>query len=106
MMYRLLMAGIAAMLLSACADRADLPTPAPASYAFVTLAGDTVLLADGRAVKLADLPEALRDLNLEPGARVMVRTERDVVYGDVMRVMDVLQRSGFKAAFVAEEKVD
>jgi biopolymer transport protein ExbD len=105
MMYRQLMAGIAAMLLSACADMPT-PAPAPASYAFVTLVGDTVLLADGRAVKLADLPAALRDLNLEPGARVMVRTERDVVYGDVMRVMDVLQRSGFKAAFVAEEKVD
>lgn len=104
MMHRLLMAGVAAMLLSACADRADLP--APASYAIVTLVGDTVLLADGRAVNLADLPEALRDLNVAPGARVIVRAERGVVYGDFTNVADVLQGAGYKVALVAEEKAD
>jgi len=101
------MTGVAAMLLATCADSAKPPpTPDPASFALVTLIGDTAVLADGRVVKLDDLPKALRDLNAAPGTRIMVRAERDVVYGDAMRIMDVMQGSGFKVALVAEMKAD
>ena len=38
--------------------------------------------------------------------RIMLRADRDVIYGNVMRVMNVLQDYGFyKVALVAEEVV-
>ncbi len=37
------------------------------------------------------------------GCRVFVRTEPDVVYGDVMVLVDALQAAGFKLILVAEE---
>lgn len=38
--------------------------------------------------------------------RIMVRADRDVVYGNVMRVMNIIQDGGFnKVALIAEEVV-
>ena len=65
-----------------------------------------IFLGDN-AVTLASLGDAVMTRTLgDRENRIMLRADKDVIYGQVMRVMNVLQDYGFyKVALIAEEVV-
>ena len=82
-------------------------TPNPKDPVFISIQknGDTFL--GDNPVTLATLGDAV--MNRTSGDRdnrIMLRADKDVIYGQVMRVMNVLQDYGFyKVALIAEEVV-
>lgn len=82
-------------------------TPNPKDPVFISIQknGDTFL--GDNAVTLATLGDAVMTRTSgDRENRIMLRADKDVVYGSVMRVMNVLQDYGFyKVALIAEEVV-
>lgn len=90
----------------------DLPTSSvapqkrPDKPTYVTIKPDLALFLDETPVRRVDLVKAL---SARPGgkeARVFLRADRMVPYGELMAVLEVLQKGGFaKVALVALEGV-
>ncbi len=83
------------------------PTPNPGDPVFVSIQKTGQIFLGDNEVTLATLGDAMMTRTLgDRDNRIMLRADRDVIYGNVMRVMNVLQDYGFyKVALVAEEVV-
>ena len=83
------------------------PTPNPKDPVFVSIQknGD-VFLGDNPTTLAALGDSVLQRTAGDRENRIMVRADKEVAYGSVMRVMNALQDYGFyKVALIAEEKV-
>lgn len=83
------------------------PMPNPSDPVFVSIQKTGQIFLGDNETTLGQLGEAMMTRTLgDRDNRIMVRADRDVIYGNVMRVMNVLQDYGFyKVALVAEEVV-
>ena len=83
------------------------PTPNPKDPVFVSIQKTGQIFLGDNETSLDRLGDAVMTRTLgDRENRIMVRADRDVIYGNVMRVMNVLQDYGFyKVALVAEEVV-
>ena len=83
------------------------PTPNPKDPVFVSIQKTGEIYLGDNPVTLDRLGDAVMTRTLgDRENRIMLRADRDVIYGNVMRVMNVLQDYGFyKVALVAEEVV-
>lgn len=86
---------------------AALPTPNPNDPVFVSVVKDGGAYLGDNSVTLAQLGDAVMTRTLgNRDNRIMIRADKETAYGNVMRVMNVLQDYGFyKVALVAEELV-
>ena len=84
------------------------PTPNPKDPVFVSIQKTgQIFLGDNETTIEALGPAMMERTLVDSENRIMVRADRDVIYGNVMRVMNVLQDNGFyKVALVAEEVVN
>lgn len=84
------------------------PTPNPKDPVFVSVQKTGQIFLGDNETTLEGLGDAVMTRTLgDRENRIMVRADRDVIYGNVMRVMNVLQDYGFyKVALVAEEVVN
>ena len=82
-------------------------TPNPKDPVFVSIQKTGQIFLGDNEVTLATLGDAIMQRTLgDRENRIMLRADRDVIYGHVMRVMNVLQDYGFyKVALIAEEVV-
>lgn len=82
-------------------------TPNPKDPVFISIQKTGQVYLGDNEVTLATLGDAVMTRTLgDRENRIMLRADRDVIYGQVMRVMNVLQDYGFyKVALVAEEVV-
>jgi biopolymer transport protein ExbD/biopolymer transport protein TolR len=83
------------------------PTPNPKDPVFVSVQKSGKVYLGDNEVTLTNLGDMVMQRTLgDRENRIMVRADKGTVYGNVMRVMNVLQDYGFyKVALVAEEKV-
>ena len=83
------------------------PTPNPKDPVFVSIQKTGQIVLGDNETTIEALGPAMMERTLgDRENRIMVRADRDVIYGNVMRVMNVLQDNGFyKVALVAEEVV-
>ena len=83
------------------------PTPNPKDPVFVSVQKSGKVFLGDNEVTLVNLGDMVMQRTLgDRENRIMVRADKGTVYGNVMRVMNVLQDYGFyKVALVAEEKV-
>ena len=83
-------------------------SPNPPKPVYISLqAGGSIYIGDNR-VELADIGDTLRNnigaRNPEK-ERIFIRADKDVLYGDFMGVMNMLQDNGFySVALVGEDK--
>jgi biopolymer transport protein ExbD len=100
--------------------KVDLPPPTdqPAEVKketniFISIQEDSKIyvgdgVAEDKEVPLADLPKAMDDIakgNKE--TRVFIRADQEVIYNDVMQMMNLVKRTGYeKVGIVVEEVVD
>jgi len=84
------------------------PTPNPKDPVFVSIQKTGQIFLGDNETTIEALGPAMMERTLgDRENRIMVRADRDVIYGNVMRVMNVLQDNGFyKVALVAEEVVN
>ncbi len=82
-------------------------TPNPKDPVFVSIQKTGQIFLGDNEITLDRLGDAIMTRTMgDRENRIMVRADRDVIYGNVMRVMNVLQDYGFfKVALVAEEVV-
>lgn len=83
------------------------PTPNPKDPVFVSIQKSGEVYLGDNKTSLAELGDVVLKRTIgDRENRIMIRADKDVVYGQVMRVMNVLQDYGFyKVALIAEEKV-
>jgi biopolymer transport protein ExbD len=64
--------------------------------------------SDDKEVPLAELPKAMEDIAKgNKGTRVFIRADQEVIYNDVMQMMNLVKREGYeKVGIVVEEVVD
>lgn len=71
-----------------------------------------IFIGDGQSedteVLLADLPKAMEDISKgNKTTRVFIRADQEVIYNDVMQMMNLVKRTGYeKVGIVVEEVVD
>lgn len=84
------------------------PTPNPKDPVFVSVQKNGKVFLGDNETSLDRLgPDVMTRTQGDRENRIMVRADRDTIYGNVMRVMNVLQDYGFyKVALVAEEVVN
>jgi len=84
------------------------PTPNPKDPVFISVQKTGQIYLGDNETTLEGLGDAVMTRTLgDRENRIMVRADRDSIYGNVMRVMNVLQDFGFyKVALVAEEVVN
>lgn len=84
------------------------PSTNPPKPVYISIqAGGTIYIGDNR-VELADIGDTLRSTigqrNPEK-ERIFIRADKDVLYGDFMGVMNMLQDNGFySVALIGEDK--
>ena len=83
------------------------PTPNPKDPVFISIQKTGQIFLGDNETTLARLGDDMMTRTLgDRENRIMVRADKDVIYGQVMRVMNVMQDYGFfKVALVAEEVV-
>ena len=82
------------------------PQPRPDKPVFLTVKGDLSLALGEHAVPRDQLGSALADAAKgEKDARIFLRADRTVPYGELMEVMNLMRKAGFlKVALVGLEK--
>ena len=88
--------------LAACAS----PRTACEGSVSVALHANGRATLDGQSMALDEIVPAIAERHGEggnPDCRVMVRADKDVIYRDVMSLMDALQRADYRPALVGEE---
>jgi biopolymer transport protein ExbD len=100
--------------------KVDLPPPTPPqenvvkeTNIFISLQeSGAIFIGDGqsedREVLLADLPKAMDEISKGvKTTRVFIRADQEVIYNDVMRMMNLVKREGYeKVGIVVEEVVE
>ena len=83
------------------------PTPNPKDPVYVSVQKSGKVYLGDYETTLSDLGDKMMQrTGGDRENRIMIRADKESVYGNVMRVMNVLQDYGFyKVALVAEEKV-
>ncbi|MGO1693485.1 MAG: TonB system transport protein ExbD [Marinobacter sp.] len=83
------------------------PQPPEDDPVYLTLQKDlTLTLGDDQAVSRETLLAGLQQQGIQPNARLLLRADQQVAYGDVMAVMNVLSAAGYlKIALVGLEQV-
>ncbi|MCC6920464.1 MAG: biopolymer transporter ExbD [Alphaproteobacteria bacterium] len=83
------------------------PTPNPKDPVYVSVQKSGKVYLGDYETTLSDLGDKMMQrTGGDRENRIMIRADKEAVYGNVMRVMNVLQDYGFyKVALVAEEKV-
>ncbi len=84
------------------------PAPTPPKLVFISIQKTGQIFVKDDEVTLATLiPKVEVYTQGDREERLFIRADQDVIYGNVMRVMNVLQDNGYyKVALVAEEVVD
>jgi biopolymer transport protein ExbD len=64
--------------------------------------------SDDKEVKLEDLPKAMEEISKgNKNTRVFIRADQEVIYNEVMQMMNLVKREGYeKVGIVVEEVVD
>ena len=85
----------------------DKPPPSPKDPIFISLQNNGQIYLGDNPVPLAGLIGAVVDHTKgDRDNRIMVRADKNVLYGNVMNVMNLLQEYGYtKVALIAEEVV-
>jgi len=83
----------------------DKPPPSPKEPIFISLQNDGAIYLGDNPVPLGSLIGAVvQRTKGDRDNRIMVRADRNVLYGNVMGVMNMLQEYGYtKVALIAEE---
>lgn len=83
------------------------PPPNPKDPIFVSLQKTGQIYLGDNVVALGNLGGAVYQASKgDYESRIMVRADKEVIYGNVMQVMNILQEQGFfKVALIAEEVV-
>src|SRR5690606_36973836 len=81
------------------------PQPAPKDPVYLTIQRDlTLTLGETRQISQENLAAALQDVVPDTGQRILLRADREVAYGDLMQMMNLLSRAGYlKVALVGLE---
>ena len=81
------------------------PQPAPKDPVYLTIQRDlTLTLGETRQISQENLAAALQDVVPDTGQRILLRADREVAYGDLMQVMNLLSQAGYlKVALVGLE---
>jgi len=82
------------------------PQPRPDKPVFLTVKGDLTLAHGDQAIPRDTLASVLTTATKgEKDARIFLRADRSVAYGDLMEVMNLMRKAGFlKVALVGLEK--
>jgi biopolymer transport protein ExbD len=82
------------------------PQPRPDKPAFLTVRRDLTLALGEQTIARESLASSLAALTMgDKDARIFLRADKDVAYGDLMEVMNLMRKAGYlKIALVGLEK--
>jgi biopolymer transport protein ExbD len=85
--------------------KASTAAATPESPLHITINADRTLYLNANVIREEELASALQREKREGGRPVIVRAEKTLLYGDVIRVLDLCRRAGFTDVGLAADKL-